>query len=128
MADSGIYSLVIKLDKEQTIDVGRLGKQKFKKGFYIYTGSALNGLDARIARHKRKTKKLFWHIDYMLASKHAKISKVFTIETNKRLECKFNRIISSSPYVETLVDGFGCSDCGCKTHLVYFGGNPSGKV
>lgn len=128
MKDSGIYSLVIKLDREQTIKVGGLGKRKFEKGFYIYTGSALNGLKARIARHKRKTKKLFWHIDYMLASRYAKIFKVFTIETNKRMECEFNRIIQSYPNAKALVKGFGCSDCNCKSHLVYFGKNPVGKI
>lgn len=128
MKDSGIYSLVIKLDNGQTIKIGKLRKQKFKKGFYVYTGSALNGLEARIARHKRKTKKLFWHIDYMLASKQAKIFKVFTIQTNKRMECEFNRIIQTSPHAKAIVKGFGCSDCNCKSHLVYFGENPAGKI
>ncbi len=93
----------------------------FPKGFYIYTGSALNGLKARISRHRRKQKKKFWHIDYLLASKNAKILEVIAIETDKRLECRLNGIISSLPNPQFFAKGFGCSDCKCKSHLVYFG-------
>lgn len=120
MEDSGIYSLIIKLEKNQNIKIGNLGKVDFSKGFYVYTGSALKGLKTRISRHMKKHKKLFWHIDYFLASKHAKISKVIAIKTNKRLECKLNEIVSSLPNAKVVVKGFGCSDCSCKSHLVYF--------
>ena len=120
LKDSGVYSLIIKSNKNQKIKVGKLGRVNFKKGFYIYTGSSLNGLRKRIERHKRKQKKLFWHIDYLLANKHMKILQVFTIETRKRLECKLNKIVSSLPGAQILIKGFGCSDCRCKTHLFYF--------
>ncbi|MDI6807052.1 MAG: GIY-YIG nuclease family protein [Candidatus Aenigmarchaeota archaeon] len=117
----GVYCLIIRLDKEQKIKIGSLGEVKFPKGFYVYTGSALKGLRARINRHRKKQKKLFWHIDYFLASKHAKVSKAIAIRTNKRLECKLNKAVSNLPNAKVLVKGFGCSDCSCKSHLVYFG-------
>ena len=117
--DSGIYSLIIRLTKDQEIKIGKLGKMKFKRGFYIYTGSALNGLKARIERHRKKQKKKFWHIDYLLASKHAKMCQVITIKTNKKLECRLSKIVSSLAGAEP-VKRFGCSDCKCKSHLSYF--------
>lgn len=115
----GIYSLIIKLNKDQGIKIGKLGKINFKKGFYIYTGSALNDLNTRIERHRKKQKKKFWHIDYFLANRYVKILQVIAIKTEKKLECKLNKVISSLPNAK-IVEGFGCSDCECKTHLLYF--------
>lgn len=120
MKDSGVYTLTIEMAKDQIIKIGKLGNIKFKKGFYTYTGSALNGLTSRINRHKSHDKKLFWHIDYLLNSKNAKISDVLTVKTKNRLECELNEKISKLPGAETAVKKFGCSDCNCKTHLHYF--------
>ena len=44
----GAYLLVMKLDKDVLIAVGKLGVLSFKKGYYVYVGSALQGLDHRI--------------------------------------------------------------------------------
>lgn len=118
--DSGIYSLIIRLEKDQSIRIGRSGKINFKKGFYIYTGSALNGLKARIERHRNKNKRLFWHIDYLLSSRYAKLCEVIAIRTDKKFECKLNSIISSLPNAQP-IKKFGCSDCSCRSHLIYFG-------
>ena len=117
MKDSGIYCLFIKLSKDQKIRIGKLGRIFFPKGVYVYTGSAMNGLITRIDRHKRKQKKLFWHIDYLL--KHAKIFHVISIKTNKRLECALNNMVSKLPNAKP-IKGFGCSDCKCESHLFYF--------
>jgi len=117
----GVYLLIIWLGKEQKIKIGRLGRFNFKKGFYVYTGSALKNLEARVRRHRRKRKKLFWHIDYLLANKYAKIANVIGIQTRKRLECDVNKMVLSLPGAKVLVKGFGSSDCKCKSHLVYFG-------
>ena len=119
MKDSGVYSLIIKLNKDQILKIDRLGKIEFKKGLYIYTGSAMNGLKSRVKRHIRKKKKKFWHIDYFLASEHAKISDILLIRTDKKIECGLNSIIANLPNAK-MIKGFGCSDCSCKSHLVYF--------
>ena len=66
---SGSYILLLDLDNNLEIPVGKLGNISFQKGHYVYVGSALNGLDARIKRHLRKHKKIHWHIDYLLKEK-----------------------------------------------------------
>lgn len=62
----GIYTLVITLTTSATIRAGKLGNISFPEGYYAYVGSALNGLEARIARHLKEDKLLHWHIDYFL--------------------------------------------------------------
>ena len=115
----GVYCLLIELEKDQEIKVGKLGKFKFPKGLYIYTGSALNNLEARIERHLKKQKKKFWHIDYFLSNKHAKIIKVLKLETNLKLECKLNQNLLKNLKASILVRKFGSSDCSCESHLLY---------
>ena len=113
----GVYLLVINLKKNSRIKVGRLGRITFPKGFYVYVGSALNSLQARIARHLSSEKKLRWHIDYLLASPNAEVEMVITRQTEKRIECKVNEIIQK---FGKPVERFGSSDCKCKSHLTYF--------
>jgi len=109
----GSYVLLIKLEKDSTIKVGKLGNIFFKKGFYVYVGSALNSLEKRIERHKRPDKKIHWHIDYLL--KHAKIKNAFYIESNEKEECQIANKFGKLEHIP----GFGCSDCKCKSHLFY---------
>ncbi|MEM5772896.1 MAG: GIY-YIG nuclease family protein [Candidatus Aenigmatarchaeota archaeon] len=120
----GVYSLFIELGKDQEIKIGKLGKFKFPKGFYIYTGSALNNLEARLERHVKKQKKKFWHIDYLLANKNAKIISVLKIDTSSKLECKLNQTILKNLKASFLVKKFGSSDCNCESHLIYLKTNP----
>ena len=113
----GVYLLVINLKKNLRIKVGRLGRITFPKGFYVYVGSALNNLQARVARHLTSEKKLRWHTDYLLASPNAEVEMVITRQTEKRIECKINEIIQK---FGKPVERFGSSDCKCKSHLTYF--------
>ncbi len=112
---SGIYALIIELKNDAKIAIGALGSLAFKKGYYIYVGSALNGLDARINRHKSNTKKLHWHIDYLLQK--AEIIDVIRIETKEKLECKMSRAVKI--VAQDSIKKFGCSDCKCDSHLYY---------
>lgn len=114
----GVYHLLIHLPQDTTIQVGKLGSFSFPAGYYIYTGSALNGLESRIARHLRRGKCLHWHIDYLL--QHGCIIDVITHRTAERLECQLNKDILSLPGCKVLVKGFGSSDCDCSSHLAYF--------
>jgi Uri superfamily endonuclease len=115
----GVYQLHLRLDKPKRIRVGKLGVFTFPAGRYIYTGSAMNGLVGRLRRHLKKRKKLHWHIDYLL--RHAKIETIFVLETGERVECQLNSLTLSLPNAKVVVKGFGCSDCRCPSHLVYFG-------
>lgn len=47
----GCYCLIIKLEKNEKIKIGKLGSINFKKGHYVYVGSAMNSLESRLKRH-----------------------------------------------------------------------------
>ena len=110
----GVYVLLISVSKDIRVKVGALGSISFEKGLYAYVGSAQNNLEKRIERHLRKAKRKFWHIDYLLDNDAVKVVKVFCKEAEKSEECRVARELSgrSIPVVN-----FGCSDCGCVSHL-----------
>ncbi len=110
----GCYLLVIENDTRIVVTVGALGDIFFPEGYYVYAGSAMGGLEQRIARHRKKEKKLRWHIDYLLT--HTRLIKVHRIVTGKNVECSLARHLALR--LES-VPGFGCSDCRCKSHLFY---------
>ena len=111
----GAYILIIELKNNQKIQIGKLGKILFKKGFYVYIGSSMNNLEKRISRHLSKDKKIHWHIDYLL--KKAEIFESYLKENNIKEECKLANIFLKEK-LEKVV-GFGCTDCNCKSHLFY---------
>lgn len=111
------YCLIIELKKDSVISVGKLGRLNFKRGYYVYVGSALNSIDARIKRHLKKEKKLFWHVDYLLNSPNASIKEVILERSPDKWECVIAGEISKKGI---LSDKFGCSDCKCDSHLFYF--------
>ena len=105
------YMLIMRLKRSQKIRIGALGLISFKKGEYVYVGSApkYGNKIPRIERHLRSKKSIKWHIDYLL-------QKAEIIEVNFSLlsECAAAKklVKSAEP-----VNGFGCSDCGCTAHL-----------
>jgi Uri superfamily endonuclease len=109
----GVYVLIISVGKDTKVNVGGLGSTFFEKGLYAYVGSAQNGLERRIERHLRKAKKKFWHVDYLLDDA-VRIVKVFYKETEKSEECRIATKLSEKGVA---VKRFGCSDCGCVSHL-----------
>lgn len=80
---------------------------------YAYVGSAQNSLERRVERHLRKAKK-FWHTDYLLDDDAVRIVKVFYKQAGKSEECRIARKLSEKGVA---VKCFGCSDCGCVSHL-----------
>lgn len=118
----GIYNLIIKLSKKKDIKIGQLGSFVFPKGYYVYTGSAQNGLEKRIKRHVSSNKKFHWHIDYLLA--YAKVIKVLRY-VGRKDECKLNSVTEQSAGSIQIVKKFGSSDCNCATHLYYFENVPT---
>lgn len=110
----GVYALVIELGKTVIIDVGALGSMEFRKGLYVYIGSAQKNLELRLKRHLRKEKRLFWHVDYLLRSEDAKLIRALYKQANRPEECKIAKELAerSEP-----INGFGCSDCTCRSHL-----------
>ncbi|MFP4250514.1 MAG: GIY-YIG nuclease family protein [Armatimonadota bacterium] len=109
---TGSYVLIMTLDRPCRVEVGALGEIHFPAGAYAYAGSAMGGLDARIARHLRDDKRLHWHVDYLL--QHAEVAEVVRVESDERLEC---RIASALAERLAVVERFGSSDCACPGHL-----------
>ncbi len=112
----GSYVLLLRLSEEAEIVVGRLGLFRFAPGLYAYCGSGLAGVDARVARHKRRDKKLHWHIDYLL--QRVDLVGVWVFRSEQRLECRLASVLASLPDASIPVPGFGSSDCHCPSHLI----------
>ncbi|RLF41036.1 MAG: GIY-YIG nuclease family protein [Thermoplasmata archaeon] len=110
----GSYVLLVLIPRYLEIQIGKKFRYNFKKGYYAYVGSALNGLEQRINRHLSSNKKYHWHIDYLLDYGH--ITDIFYMKSNRREECNIASIFASSLQG---IKGFGCSDCKCYSHLFY---------
>jgi sugar fermentation stimulation protein A len=119
-ADTGSYLLVLRLERKRLLKIGRLGEVMFQEGYYIYVGSAMRNLRARIERHRRKRKKLHWHIDYL--TRVADGLDSIPIISAQRQECEIAQAISS--FMKMGPSGFGSSDCRCLTHLFWIEKNP----
>ncbi len=112
----GSYCLLIKCSKPRRIRIGKLGPIWFKKGFYLYVGSALNGIERRVSRHLGNRKKNYWHIDYFLSSSYVNVERVYCFRSDKKIECGIaERIRRIAPPVKN----FGASDCKCESHLFF---------
>lgn len=110
------YQLKITVARTIRCRIGALGTCEFPAGNYVYTGSARRNLEARIARHLRRSKPLRWHVDYLLAAPGVKIVEVLRSPVE---ECALNQAVEG----KAPVAGFGSSDCtaGCGAHLKYLG-------
>jgi Uri superfamily endonuclease len=111
---SGIYVVIAELPRAMNIQIGRRKKAHFEAGFYGYVGSALGGLEKRLARHLSNRKRLHWHIDYLLNV--ATVRAFIYAETSQRKECLVAQVLSRK--LNSQPD-FGCSDCDCRSHLFF---------
>ncbi|MFB6080682.1 MAG: DUF123 domain-containing protein [Haloferacaceae archaeon] len=114
----GTYTLVVDLPAPATIEVGALGARAFPAGAYAYTGSALgSGGFARVDRHRRVATGdhdvRHWHVDYLTGHPDASLVAVHA-EAGADRECEVARALPAGP-----VDGFGASDCDCRSHLAH---------
>jgi Uri superfamily endonuclease len=108
------YQLLIHVSENLRIRIGQLGTFDFPTGRYIYTGSAKRNFEARITRHLAKSKRLRWHIDYLLAASGVDVVDVLRFDAS---ECEVNRRTAG----RVIVNRFGAGDCrpGCGRHLKY---------
>ena len=77
----------------------------------------MNSLVPRLNRHLSDEKKMHWHIDYLLKSPDCHIRDILFNISDKKIECDLAEIISKDGEE---IQGFGCSDCSCSSHLIYF--------
>jgi Uri superfamily endonuclease len=125
--DKGIYCLVFK-NPACTIRAGALGEIGFRRGWHIYVGSALGSgglarLDRHIALSRDRDRRPKWHVDYLSTSPSFTLRFAVSAPTTERLECLLAAAIGGES-----VPGFGCSDCGCTSHLFYRRTNPVKEV
>ncbi|HJJ48792.1 MAG TPA: GIY-YIG nuclease family protein [Methanocorpusculum sp.] len=122
----GIYALILRCPAEVSVRIGALGEKSFAAGWYIYVGSALGsgGLD-RVCRHIRFYRERYrrpkWHIDYLM--ERIELTSVIYAATEERLECVLSRAVGGEG-----IEGFGCSDCACGTHLYFRLENPGEEI
>jgi Uri superfamily endonuclease len=110
----GIYVLVVSVERNINVKVGKLGSLRFEKGLYAYVGSAQNNLQKRVRRHLGREKKKFWHIDFLLDNLHVKVLQVFYRNVERFEECRIAKELGKEGVA---VPDFGSSDCRCKSHL-----------
>lgn len=122
----GTYALVMVLKKRIRLQIGKLGVYELSPGYYVYVGSALNGLSGRLNHHLKPEKKFHWHIDYLLSQ--AEVIEIWYAVSTQKLECKWNAILSELPEANPSIRGFGASDCHCCSHLHYFQTVPSPEL
>lgn len=116
----GVYVLVISVNKNVNVKVCSQRSFSLEEGFYAYVGSAQKCLEKRLVRHFRRAgkRKNFWHIDHLLAIDCVNVVKAFYKEAGKPEECRTAQNLS---LMGSQVEGFGCSDCKCGSHLFQFG-------
>lgn len=110
----GTYILLLDIFFHRDIEVGSLGTLSFEPGRYCYVGSAMGGLDQRLSRHLRSEKRIRWHIDRLTVAADRREAwesyPEWVPECNLAHAAEVCGMIPVHP-------GFGCSDCGCRTHL-----------
>ena len=77
---------MLTVGRDLRIRVGSLGVIEFKKGYYIYVGSGQTNLEKRIQRHKKKIKKVKWHIDYLTTNSDVKVIEAAAYDLTKKYE------------------------------------------
>jgi Uri superfamily endonuclease len=130
----GVYTILIDVNSSAFCEVGKLGCFEFS-GLYAYTGSALgkgsSSLNGRVLRHLglRNTKRLRWHIDYLLEHPQVKVRAVMTSTTKaKSKECQISKNIFNLAGSLPPVRKFGATDCSCESHLARLKGSPNRAI
>jgi sugar fermentation stimulation protein A len=111
--DRGSYLVVLKLREGKDISIGKMGTIPFPPGYYIYVGSAMTNLTARVERHRRLRKNHHWHIDYL--RQQAEFQTALPVRSSVSLECPMAEALGK--IADWMIPGFGSSDCFCPTHL-----------
>ena len=119
----GTYALVLNLRQDKPITIGRLGNFLFKRGYYVYVGSALGpgGIAGRITHHIKTASRPHWHIDYF--RQYAEIVEIWYQEGIKDMEHAWAEQLEKLYFVAAPVKGFGSSDCPCNAHFFHITAN-----
>ncbi len=124
----GTYALLLRLDPEADIQVGKLGRFHFPRGWYVYVGSArgAGGLAARVRHHWGSAMPAHWHIDFL--RRLARPIDIWWEIGSARRECEWAGTIGRSEGALLIAPGFGATDCSCISHLWYFRLRPDAMI
>lgn len=107
-----VYLLFLKVEEQKNIEIGALGRLKFKPGTYVYVGSAMNSVEKRLERHFSEVENLHWHIDYLTAETDP-FDYFILPEGSEYEEWLAEKLLK---YCEP-VESFGSSDSSQESHL-----------
>lgn len=116
----GAYIIIGHLRRNSKINIGYLGRPLFHRGYYLYTGSAMNSLQGRLKRHQRKNKTKRWHIDYLIP--YLEGIRFIPVQSSQDIECEISKGIEEIS--DGCVKDFGSSDCRCPGHLFWMKDDP----
>lgn len=114
----GTYVVVYHSRQSQQITIGQWSTLQLQAGYYFYVGSAFGpgGINARVSRHWRREKSQRWHVDYLSA--YCEAVGAWYSHAPQRLEHQWAQALHGITAMR-VIEGFGCSDCDCVTHLFY---------
>ncbi|MFQ5770575.1 MAG: DUF123 domain-containing protein [bacterium] len=115
----GTYILILRLHRDQKVQIGEMGSFEFPSGMYAYVGSAFGpgGLAARLQHHLNRTNQQRWHIDYLRPV--TELEQVLLTEEKTRREHHWAALLHTLSCATVVVERFGSSDCKCATHLYF---------
>ena len=117
--DPGSYTLIMRSQVNQTIQVGKTKSLELQPGYYIYCGSAMGsgGIRARVSRHLKVNKNKHWHIDSLLD--WCDVLEVWLCYTSINFEHAWSELLGKVMDSGTKAFRFGASDCTCQSHLFF---------
>jgi sugar fermentation stimulation protein A len=118
--DNGSYIIILRLPGDRRIPVGGLGDVKFRKGYYLFVGSAKKDLTRQINGHRSRRKNFVRHIDYL--REHAEFHAALPVRASVDLECEIACALGK--IAQRPVPGLGPSDCSCGGNLFAMDGDP----
>ncbi len=114
----GTYALVFRSSAPFQAVAGRLGPVFLSSGYWIYVGSAFGagGLRSRLSHHLKPSHRPHWHLDYI---KSALVPvEIWTTTDPVKREHDWATLFSDFNGASRPIDGFGATDCKCRSHLI----------
>ncbi|MGQ4892793.1 MAG: GIY-YIG nuclease family protein [Candidatus Njordarchaeia archaeon] len=124
MSRKGKYILLMEVSSNVSFNFSRRKKRVYlERGLYLYVGSAMGpgGLERRLMRHRRKEKKLKWHIDYLTAQKNVSVFGAFILESSIPEWLIVEKLLEHGAF-SVAIDGFGATDSKAGSHLLKYNG------
>lgn len=120
----GTYALVFNCSTSFQAVVGKLGPVYLSSGYWIYVGSAfgLGGLRSRLSHHLKPSHRPHWHLDYIKST--LRLVEIWTTTDTIKREHDWAAIVSTFNGASRPIEGFGATDCTCRSHLIHLPRRP----